>query len=255
MTYWIGRQFGRKFITLPLGVQRWLAECLGWVAWFALSKKRKKNAVSNICAALGVSVMEAQQISKASITRFGRMLATLFHYPTFSSEVVRQHVRFHGLGHLDQALSYNKGVVLASGHCGNWELLGASLQLIGYPMVAVIRPQRNRGFDKLIHEYRSMLGAIILQKTNVRGIVRQLKENRIPFILIDQDAHEAGIMVKFFGRWASTPTGAAVLARVAGSPIVTAFITEAPDGIHDLFLSPPMFVSQDGERCYAAAYT
>ena len=93
-----------------------------------------------------------------------------------------------------------------------------------------------------------MIGGIILQKTDVRSIVRQLKKNRMPFILIDQDAHEAGIFVKFFGRWASTHTGAAALARVAGSPIVTTFITEAPDGTHDLFLNPPMFVSQDGEK-------
>ena len=133
MTYWIGKQFGRIFINLPLGVQRWLAEFLGWAAWLALSKKRKKNAVYNICDALGVSMVEAQQIAKASVTRFGRMLATLFHYPIFSPEVVRKRDRFHGLEYLDQALSYNKGVVLASGHCGNWELLGSSLQLIGYP--------------------------------------------------------------------------------------------------------------------------
>jgi len=249
MTYWIGKHFGRLFVNFPLGVQKWLAEFLGWIAWLALSRKRKENAVSNICAALGVSLVEAQQIAKASVTRFGRMLATLFHYPTLSLEVVQKNVRFHGLEHLDLALSYNKGVVLASGHCGNWELLGSSLQLMGYPMVAVIKAQRNRGFDKLIHEYRSMIsGGIILQKSDVRSIVRQLKENRMPFILIDQDAHEAGVFVKFFGRWASTPTGAAVLARVAGSPIVTTFITEAPDGTHDLFLSPPMFVSQDGDK-------
>lgn len=249
MTYWIGKHFGRIFIHLPFFVQKWLAEFLGLLVWLALSKKRKNNAQSNICVALGLSVVDARVIAKASVTRFGRMLATLFHYPQLSQEIVRKNVRFHGLEHLDQALSYNKGVVLASGHCGNWELLGSSLQLIGYPIVAVVRPQRNRGFDKLINEYRSMIvGGVILQKTNVRSIIRQLKENRIPFILIDQDAHEAGIFVKFFDRWASTATGAAALARMGGSPIVTTFITEAPDGTHDLFISPPLHIRRDGEK-------
>ncbi len=248
MTYWIGKQFGRIVSYLPAVIQKKIAELLGWLAWVGLSKIRKKTAVDNICAALNVDGEEAQKIAKASITRFGRMIITLFQYPKFTPEVVRKLVRFHGLEYLDQALAYNKGVVLVSGHCGNWELLGSSLQFLGYPMVGVVRPQRNHGFNKLIQEYRGLTGAVVLNKTDVRSIVKQLKSNRIPFILIDQNVREAGVFVQFFGRWASTPPGAAVLARLAGSPIVTAFITEAADGTHDVTFSSPLFVSTEGDK-------
>lgn len=248
MIYWIGKQFGKIVIYLPAGIQKIIAKVLGWIAWLALSSIRKKTAVDNICAALNVSLEEARKIAKASITRYGRMIITLFQYPNFSPEVIRKLIRFHGLEYLDQALSYNKGVVLVSGHCGNWELLGSSLQMLGYPMVAVVRPQRNSGFNKLIQEYRGMTGAVILKKSDVRSIVKQLKNNRIPFILIDQNVREAGIFVRFFGRWAATPPGAAVLARINGSPIVTAFITEAVDGTHDVVFSPPIFVSNEENK-------
>ena len=50
-------------------------------------------------------------------------------------------------------------------------------------------------------------------------------------MLSDQDAHESGIVVKFFGQPASTPAGAAIFARKTGCPIVSGYIVRNPDGI------------------------
>jgi KDO2-lipid IV(A) lauroyltransferase len=39
---------------------------------------------------------------------------------------------------------------------------------------------------------------------------------------MDQDAHEAGVFVPFFGRLASTPKGAAIFHLKTGSPLILA---------------------------------
>lgn len=249
LSYWLGKMFGRLFVLLPKSIQDALVKVLGLLAWLGVSSRRKQAMIKDVEQALGVPRREAERIAKASVTRLSRMLPTMFLLPRLTGEEVRKRVRFHGLEHFDRALSLQKGVVLASAHFGDWELLGCGLAAMGYPIVAVIRPQKNEEMDRLVQEYRSSIpGGIILEKTDVRGIVRQLKNNRAPFILMDQDALDAGVFVRFFGRKASTPPGAAVLARLAGAPIVTAFISEGDDGIHDLYFGEPLFIDPSGDK-------
>jgi KDO2-lipid IV(A) lauroyltransferase len=53
-------------------------------------------------------------------------------------------------------------------------------------------------------------------------VLSALKRNRCVALLIDQDAHEDGAFVPFFGRPASTPRGPAVFHLRTGAPLVFA---------------------------------
>ncbi len=150
--------------------------------------------------------------------------------------------------YLTEALSYGKGVVLATAHSGNWELLGASLAMYGFPLVAVVQKQTNGDMDKFINENRTRAGMHVTYKTGVREMVRMLGEGQVIGLLMDQDAHRDGVMVEFFGRLASTPQGAAALARMKDAPIVSAFITENKDGTHEVILHPPVWVQKTSSR-------
>ena len=55
-------------------------------------------------------------------------------------------------------------------------------------------------------------------------------------------------MVEFFGRLASTPQGAAALARLKDTPIMPTFITENADGTHTLIVHPLVWVDKTGNR-------
>ncbi len=54
------------------------------------------------------------------------------------------------------------------------------------------------------------------------GCSSALKRNRLVALLIDQDAHDEGAFVPFFGQMASTPRGPAVFHLRTGAPLIFA---------------------------------
>ncbi|MBK6766022.1 MAG: lysophospholipid acyltransferase family protein [bacterium] len=54
----------------------------------------------------------------------------------------------------------------------------------------------------------------------MRGVLTALKRNRLVAMLIDQDAHEDGVFVPFFGQLSSTPRGPAVFRQRTGAPLI-----------------------------------
>ncbi|MBP2642396.1 MAG: lipid biosynthesis acyltransferase [Firmicutes bacterium] len=249
MSYQFAKFLGWLSLRLSSAGQKYLGRFLGYMVWMVIAPKRKQVAVANIMATLYVSRAEASKIAKKSVARFGKMVVDMFTYPCLTRESIGQILRIHGAENLDEALALGRGVVMASGHCGNWELMGTGLAFYGYPMIAVAKKQeQNSGFEKFLCEYRVMGGGKILYTTDVRDIVRVLRQNQIPLIFFDHDVLPNGVWIDFLGRQTSTPPGAAVLARIADSPIVPAFVTEAPDGTHDLYIYPPLWVDKQENK-------
>jgi KDO2-lipid IV(A) lauroyltransferase len=239
----------RSFLLFPNNIQSLIAKLVGLAIWLAVSKRRKNMMIKNIRKILHVTESEAYKIGKESITRFGGMLADLLQYPRLSKKNIKKMVDFQGLENLENALAYSKGVVMVTGHCGNWELLGAALAYQGFPMVAVTKRQKNHNFDRFINVFRHIPpGGTVLYKDNLRDVIRALGKNKIPLIFIDVDGHDTGVFVEFFNQWTSTPPGAAVLAKMCGSPIVPAFISQVPNGKHHITLEAPVWVDNSIDK-------
>lgn len=248
MLYKITVLLSRIVCLLPQAWRRGLGVLLGQLCWPFVPAKRKQMAIQNCRTSLKVSQAEAARIVKASTTRFGPMFMEVLSFPVWLREPLEKSVRFLGQEHLDKALSQGHGVVLATAHSGNWELMGAALARAGYPIVGVAQKQTNSDMDHFINDYRRQTGLHITYKTGVREMVRLLGEGRIIGLLMDQDAHAEGIFVPFFDRIASTPQGSAALARLKGAPIVPAFITEESPGHHLIILHPPLEVVKTANR-------
>ncbi|MCX7780152.1 MAG: lysophospholipid acyltransferase family protein [Negativicutes bacterium] len=232
----------------PNAFNNLFAAFLGRLSWAVAPGWRKKMAVNNIVEGLRLDQMQATAIAKASVIRFGRMFIEVLRVPLLTKENIREVVAVEGSEHLAAALSQGRGVILATAHTGNWELLGAALALYGFPLVAVVKKQRNGAMDRFINEYRRLAGMHVTYNTGVREMIRLLNEGRIIGLLMDQDAHANGVFVNFLGRPASTPAGAAALARLNNAPIVSAFIKENGDGTHTAILHPPFFIDKTADR-------
>ena len=233
---------------LPNVLRRGIGRGLGLVCWWIVPKKRKKMAVENIILALSVDKEQALQLVKQSTTRFGKMFLEVLTMSAFTKEDIKEYVHIEGYEHIVEAISHGKGAVLATSHSGNWELLGATLAMHGFPLVGVAQKQTNEDMDRFINECRTKAGMKIIYKTGVRDMVKILGEGGIIGILMDQDGHKDGVMVEFFGRLASTPQGAAALARLKDTPIMPTFITENADGTHTLIVHPLVWVDKTGNR-------
>src|SRR5471030_1029110 len=66
--------------------------------------------------------------------------------------------------YLDDAMKNGQGVVLLAAHIGNWEWLGASLDMAGFPVASVIKRQPNDQHTRILNEYRQMAGIEIFTR-------------------------------------------------------------------------------------------
>jgi KDO2-lipid IV(A) lauroyltransferase len=183
----------------------------------------------------------------------------LIFFPKLSPDDVNNMVTIEGGGVLDSALKRGKGAVLVAAHFGNWELIGAAVAQ-HYPITFIIGQQSNRLTDDLLNSYRARQGMrMVPLKVALRGVTRVLKNNEFVALVSDQDAHEKGTFVDFFGRPASTPKGPALFALRFGSPIIASTMIRENGRFRAVFEEVPRPAPTGDEekdiQNYTAAYT
>jgi len=162
-------------------------------------------------------------LSSRVYRHFGRVATSILSLPRLSRAVEGHWVFVEGWDVMDAALREGKGVIVVSGHLGNWEIMGSMVARCGYPAAFVVAAQSNERVEDFLDNWRVKAGVeIIKRRAAVRGVLSALKRHRIVAILIDQDAHEDGAFVPFFGRLASTPRGPAVFHLRTGAPVIFA---------------------------------
>ena len=149
---------------------------------------------------------------------------------------------------LDRMLSKGKGVILLSGHLGNWEIIPAWLAQNGYKLYPVVKRQKNRGANRFFIELRRSTGSFPLYPTTpARQMLKILRDGNILGLVSDQDARRRGIFVDFFGIPSSTPKGAAVFHLKLNSPIAMGLCHRNADGSYHLKFEPILTARGDND--------
>lgn len=244
LSYYIVKLFSALMCVMPGFIRKLTAAFLGKVALLAVPEWRMKMAKANIMECLGVSEERAQEIAEGSLRRFGRMIVEVMRFPLLKPENINELVKVEGLEYLEAAYRQNKGVIMATGHYGNWELLGATVALHGYPMLSITRKQNNSHMDKFINEYRQLVGQKVAYNRGESGLLaisRMLKEKHLLGVLYDQDTNDDGVEINLFGKKSVIPLGAAALSRIYGAPILPIFMHNKPDGTCVAKIYPPLY--------------
>ena len=132
-----------------------------------------------------------------------------------------EYVRLHDVGPVIDRLTRREGTIFITGHCGNWELLGYALSVVGFPLSALARPLDNPLINHWVASVREARGLRLITKWGAASVVTDLiqKGGRVGFIA-DQNAGDQGLFVPFFGRLASTYKSIALIAMRYDVPIV-----------------------------------
>ncbi len=248
MIYYLEKCLSFFCCLLPERVCEAVGRALGSLTWPLVPAKRRKMATDNVVQCLGVSEQEAERIAKASWVRFGPMAFEVLRFPRFKGRL-NERVELEGLDDVKKLLALGRGVVFATSHCGNWELLGGALVEAGVPLVAVGMKQKESGSDRFITENRSLVGMHVTYKNDVREMFRMLKEGWAIGLLMDQDVSARdGIVIDWFGRPTNFAQGPATLARHQGLPIIPIYITRLPDGRHRGIIHAPIPVSRTKDK-------
>ena len=122
---------------------------------------------------------------------------------------------------LDEELEQGRGVILATGHIGNWELLGASVtpRILASGRVPIAVGLDRSGW---LRRLRAAYGVESLpQNTHPRALRDALREGRPVALLADMEVRRlAGAFLPFLGVPALTMTAPAALARSSGCAIL-----------------------------------
>ncbi|HET6247897.1 MAG TPA: lysophospholipid acyltransferase family protein [Tepidisphaeraceae bacterium] len=121
-------------------------------------------------------------------------------------------------------LKRGQGVIMLTGHYGNWEILGYVLATLGFETTSVARPLDNPYLNDWIMGVRERQGQkIVGKKGATTEVVEVLERGGAVGFIADQNAGSKGIFVDFFGRKASTYKSIGLLAMQYNVPVVIGY--------------------------------
>lgn len=133
----------------------------------------------------------------------------------------RNHIHVSRIEAAVRTLIEGRPVVLITGHCGNWEVLGFTIALLGFPMHALYRPLDSRPLDRWVRQTRARRGLILVDKFGAVNKLPQLMHAGAPAgFVADQNGGDRGVFVPFFNRLASTYKAIGLLAMQFGATVV-----------------------------------
>jgi len=237
---------------LPLSLALRLGE-LGGLLAYALDVPHRRIGMVNLGFAFPERPVPARRrILRGSFLNLGRMAAELAHLPRLSDERLRDMVRFADEAWWQEAVGWERstGVLVLSGHFGNWELLVFAHGKRGYPVHMVHRAIANPLVDRWLAELRRRAGTRMIRKSaGAGGVLHALHERGLLVLPIDQNSTRGlGVFVDFFGLPASTNSGMARIALRSDAPIVPAFIVrEGRNARHRVHVLPILQVERTGD--------
>ncbi|MBI9017906.1 MAG: lysophospholipid acyltransferase family protein [Phycisphaerae bacterium] len=123
-----------------------------------------------------------------------------------------------------------RGVIMVTGHYGNFEVLGYVLATLGLESYSVARPIDNPYINQYLLGVRENQGQIIVDKKGAtEQILNILEQGSTLSFVADQNAGKKGIFVDFFGRKASTYKSIGLLAMQYDLPIVVGYCRRIGD--------------------------
>jgi KDO2-lipid IV(A) lauroyltransferase len=213
------------------------------------------------------SPAERLEILKDSFESLGRVLGELSQFHKFTRDQLAQMIDFELDDESKRLYERNKaegrGVLITTGHLGNWEMLVLGFAALYEPISYLARPLDNPKIDEMLNRLRTRFGNRPINKTNSAMLaIKILREGGILGMLSDVNAHpKEGVFVPFFGVSACTLSGAAMLAIRSNALIFPTFCVWDKKNKRYRFVHGPLLEPSDtGDRkqdviSTTAAYT
>ncbi|HQP10662.1 MAG TPA: lysophospholipid acyltransferase family protein, partial [Candidatus Omnitrophota bacterium] len=210
---------------------------------------RDRRAVSNNLRNILPASDKISFLTKDVFRNFGRYLCEFFQMREMvDGKFIKNNVRIEGIDRLDRILKEGKGGIIVTGHIGNWELGGVLLSVLGYPLMAIALPHKERPVNDLFNSQRESKGVTVVPPTGaLRRCIEQLRANKLVALVADRDFSHAGVAVDFLGKKMIVPKGPAMFSLKTGAPIVPMFLIRNTDKTFTMFCCEPIYPPQENK--------
>ena len=134
------------------------------VLYYKLIKKQRNLAIKQMKESLQISQQEAEKLVRLSFINMGRNFMEVLYMPALNKKNFSKYIEIDHLEIMEQALAEKRGVVVLTGHVGNWEWLSAAFTMNDMPVTAIAKPQPNMDYTHALDELRSRINVEIFSK-------------------------------------------------------------------------------------------
>ncbi|CAH0534666.1 Lipid A biosynthesis myristoyltransferase [Vibrio stylophorae] len=219
---WLAIPLGVLISLTPLAFRRWLA---GKIAnrLVNLNNLAKRRAMVNI----ELCFPEKTEAQRKELLRQSYHVACAMALSFCALWIrSRKHLdritHIEGEQHLMPLLERGEKIILLVPHTWPIDIPAIYFASKGYPMLAMIRPQKNPMADWLMHRQRMQYGGRIFPRdAGIKPFIRSIKEGYMAYYLPDEDHGPAqSEFVPFFATEKATLKGFGKLARLSGATVV-----------------------------------
>ena len=182
-----------------------------------------RTAMDNLTMALPeASPAERRAIVRGTYRHFALMIRdTVLLWRSREKDVLERFFEDPDIDPFRALKAEGHGLILVTGHLGNWELAGCALNGI-YQINGLSRHFRNPLIRRSILRLRRAFGQkIIFANEGLDAMLACLRRNECLALLPDKHLKTSRITVDFFGRRVRVPSSPAVLSWRTGAPILT----------------------------------
>lgn len=211
---------------------------------------RLKVIQSNINQVYGDTLnrMEKEHLVKAFYSHLLTSIKEMIQLRFLSENKLRERVDVRGYEHLLTIAEQGKGVLVLTGHFGNWEFapLGGILNFKQFQgqFHFIRRMLGNKYIERILFRRYYQAGLNVIPKKNsLQRVCDVLEQNHAVVFVLDQHAsivNRDGVAVEFFGKKAGTYRSLASISRNTGLPVVPAAGYRLPNGRHVLEFYEPI---------------
>lgn len=235
---------------LPLKTAWRAADFLG-DAWLMLDGRHRRIVRQNLRLAYGheKSPDEIRHLVRQVFQHLARIFFEIAWLRRLPLRKLPRYFTVVGWEHYNAAFKKGKGVLILTGHIGNWELLPIISALSHRSANIVYRPMDSKALNRFFEQFRGRFGAVLLPyKKSIRQILWRLRRNECVVMLMDQSVnYKKGVFAPFFGQMTCTNPGMAMVAIKSKAPVVPLFIARTPEGFCIEF-GPEIPLIETGDR-------
>ena len=222
--------------------------------WYVLDRKHRRRTRKNLAMAFPEwTDTQVHSTSQQVFRHFGRVAGDFMRSSERTNEEVLASIEVEGIEHLEEAEAMNHGVLMITGHIGNWERYAHWVVAAGRQLTVVARDANQEGIQSHLLRMRESVGVEVLSRGNTaRQALVRLKRNERIGILADQSSYDC--FVPFFGFPCGTVTGPAVLHKRTGAAICPCFCIWQDYNRYKVFAMPlidPGNLEEDVEKLTA----